>query len=124
MTNREFYNAIIAGEMSEEVRAQVIEHANTELTKLDERNRARAEKPSKTQEANEPIKAKIREFLLAEEEWQTASMISEALEISVQKASALCRQMVADGFLTVQEIKVPKKGKQKAYMLTARENDN
>lgn len=41
----------------------------------------------------------------------------EACEISVQKASALCRQLVEEGALTVQEIKVSKKGKQKAYAI-------
>ena len=109
MTNREFYNAIISNAITEEV----IAHAQNSLVKLDERNAKRANTPSKTALANEPIKAKIVEVLTNEP--QTASEIASKVEISTQKASALCRQLVADEVLTVEEVKVPKKGKQKGY---------
>ena len=112
MTNREFYNAIIEGAMTEEIKA----HAVAEIEKLDKRNASRSSKPTKAQLENEPIKEKILE-LLDGKEATTASMIAEGLEISVQKASALCRQMVEAGKLKVEEIKVPKKGMQKAYSI-------
>ena len=44
-----------------------------------------------------------------------ASAVAGELEISTQKASALCRQLVADGELNVTEVKVKGKGKQKGY---------
>ena len=106
MTKREFLNAVIA--LNDEVTS---EFAKTELEKMDVRNANRKDKPSKTAIANEPIKAKIAEVLTSEP--QTASVIAEKVGITVQKASALLRQME----VTVSEVKVPKKGKQKAYSL-------
>ena len=112
MTNREFYIAIANNEaLTEEIRA----HATAEIEKLDARNAKRAEKPSKTAVANEPIKANIVKVL--EDGGKTASDIATALEISVQKASALCRQLADAGQVTATEVKVPKKGKQKLYTL-------
>lgn len=114
MTNREFFTAIAAMEnLSEEL----IQHAEAELEKLDRRNAARAAKPSKAQKENEPIKEEIVKFLTEKGGLRTASEVMEACKISVQKASALCRQLVEEGALTVQEIKVPKRGKQKAYAI-------
>ena len=107
MTNREFFNAVIANEITEEVIAK----AHEEVAKLDKRNADIKDKPSKKSVENEPIKAKIAEVLTTEP--QTASTIAEKVGISTQKASALLRQME----VTVSEVKVPKKGKQKGYSL-------
>ena len=49
MTNREFYNAVIANTITEDV----IAHASEALVKLDERNAKRASKPSAKQKENE-----------------------------------------------------------------------
>lgn len=111
MTNREFYKAIANGEMNEELKQFAIEG----IAKLDHRNENRSAKPSKTAIANEPIKANILNLVTSENKRMLASEIGEKLEISTQKASALLRQLVADGKLDVTEIKVVKKGVQKAY---------
>lgn len=114
MTTREFLTTIISmPNISDELK----EYAKGELKKLDKRNAARAAKPTKAQKENEPIKEEIVKFLTEKGGFHTASEVMEACEISVQKASALCRQLVEEGTLTVQEIKVPKKGKQKAYAI-------
>ena len=115
MTNREFYTAIINGTITEDV----IAHASDAIVKLDERNAKRASKPSKKSVENEPIKAKIAEYLgrTDEHDFATASEIATELELSTQKVSALCRQMVADGLLTVVDVKVKGKGTQKGYSL-------
>lgn len=113
MTNREFLNAVINAEISDELTAQ----AQDMLAKLDARNAKRAATPSKSAVANEPIKAKIVELLSGATELMTASQVGESLEISTQKASALLRQMVEVGTLISEEVKVPKKGKQKGYTL-------
>ena len=97
MTKREMYEAIINGNVNEEV----IEMAKSEIIKMDEKNAKRKNTPSKVAIANEPIKAKIKEILTHEP--QSASEVAEKVEISVQKASALLRQI--DG-LAVCEIKV------------------
>lgn len=108
MTKREMFEAIVNGNVTDEV----VEMARVEIEKLDARNAKRRNTPSKTAVANEPIKAKIVEVLT--DEPQTASEIATKVEISVNKASALLRQI--DG-LTVTEVKVKGKGKVKGYAL-------
>ena len=90
--------------------------ATEAIAKLDKRNASRSSKPSKTAIANEPIKVSIMEYVTAHAN-ALASDIAVACEISTQKASALCVQMVKDEVLTVCEVKVPKKGKINAYSL-------
>lgn len=112
MTNREFFNAIVNGELNDEV----IEKAKSEIVKLDERNAKRASKPSKKSIENEPIKESIANHLV-DGEGHLASEIASGLGLSVSKVSALCRQMVADGVLTVEDVKVKGKGMQKSYSI-------
>lgn len=111
MTNREFYNAIINGTMNEEIQ----NFAKEAIQKMDERNEKRTSTPSKTSIENAPIKKKIVEFITERNEFCIASAIAEAIEISTNKASALCRQLVSDGELIEKEVKIPKQGKRKAY---------
>lgn len=114
MTNREFFMGIAS---MTNIDPELVAHAEMELEKLNKRNAARAAKPSKSQKENEPVKAEILNFFEENEGFHVASEISTTLGISVQKASALCRQMVEEEKLTVKEVKIPKKGKQKAYCL-------
>lgn len=116
MTKREFLQAVIA---TETVAVNVKEFAQSEIKKLDARNASRSSKPTKAQIENEPIKKKIVELLTEVGEKYVASAIAEKVEISTQKASALCRQLVDEGKLQVEEVKVPKKGRQKAYSVIA-----
>ena len=112
MTYREFYTAIVNGEMNEELQA----FATEAIAKLDTRNANRKARPSKVAEANEPIKAQILEFL-ANGETHIAKEIGEAIGISVFKASALCGQLTNDGKVVATEVKLPKVGKRMAYTL-------
>ena len=111
MTNREFFTAVIASVDNDELKA----FATDAIAKLDVRNAKRASKPSKKSIENEPIKASIREFLT--DGSHLASEIAKGLDLSVSKVSALCRQMVSDGLLTVEDVKVKGKGTQKSYSL-------
>ena len=124
MTKREFLNEVIAviDGTSEVNVLELKEFAKAEIVKLDERNANRSSKPTKTQIENEPIKEKILEILSTGER-MVASAIAERLEISTQKASALCRQLVESKKLKVEDVKIPKKGKQKAYMVNAAANE-
>ena len=108
MTNREFYNAVIA----ETENKELAEFAVNALEKLDARNAKRASKPSKTQIENEPIIKAIAELLTSEP--MRASEIAEACGISTQKASALVKKV--DGVQSV-DVKVKGKGTQKGYFL-------
>lgn len=112
MTTREFLNTVITSAINDEM----TEKAQALLAALDKRNEQRKSKPSKVAVANEPIKASIVEFVTANGQ-KVSSEIAEGLNISTQKASALCRQLVEDGVLKSEEVKVPKKGKVKAYTI-------
>lgn len=111
MTNREFLTAVVA---IENVPADIKEHAEAAIAKMDATNEARKNKPSKKATENAPIMEQIVNEILTSEA-QTASAIAEAAGISVQKASALLRQLVDAKRATVTEVKIPKKGTQKAY---------
>ena len=118
MTKREFLNEVIAviDGTSEVDVLELKEFAKAEIVKLDERNANRSAKPTKAQIENKSIKEKILEVLSTEER-MVASAIAEKVEISTQKASALCRQLVESNKLKVEEEKIPRKGKQKAYSI-------
>ena len=108
MTQRDFYNAVIATVDNDELKA----FATDAIAKLDERNAKRASKPSKTQIANEPIIKAIASVLT--DEPMLASKIAELCEISTQKASALVKKV--EGVQSV-DVKVKGKGTQKGYFL-------
>ena len=124
MTKREFLNEVIAviDGTSEVDVLELKEFAKAEIVKLDERNANRSAKPTKAQIENKSIKEKILEVLSTEER-MVASAIAERLEISTQKVSALCRQLVESKKLKVEDVKIPKKGKQKAYMVNTAANE-
>lgn len=119
MTRREVYNAVLNGNTSEEV----LNWFRAELSKMDTANEKRKTQPSKKEQENLPIKNDIF-ALLSERGSMVASAIGEALEISTSKASALCRQMVDDGLLTVAEVKSSKKGGGKVKQYTAIKDEN
>ena len=121
MTKREFLNAIVAGNVTDEIKA----FAEKEIASLDARNAKRASTPSKNQQANVAIKKELVEKRASSDDYRTAGEIASLFGldeegkavISVQKASALLRQLVADDVAEVTDLKVPKKGKQKGYKL-------
>ena len=116
MTNREFYTAVIA---IENAPADIVEYAQAAIVKMDETNAKRKEKagdkPSKKALENAPIIESITAVLSTEV--QTAATIAEAVGISVNKASALLRQIVASGVAVSTDVKVAGKGSVKGYAL-------
>lgn len=119
MTNREFLNAVIALSASEEI----TEHAKAMIASLDKRNAARTSKPSKTQLENAPIKEAILGVIAEMNAEVSASELHERLNISVQKASSLCRQLVEEGKLSKGERKDKGKGLVKVYSLAEDSSD-
>ena len=114
MTNREFYNAIINANINDEVTA----HAEAALAKLDATNEKRKANPAKNTkkaEENAPIVAAIREALTVEA--QTASQIGAIVGVSHNKVTPLVKGLVAEGYATVTDIKIPGKGSCKGYSL-------
>lgn len=119
VTRRAVYTAIQKCDVPDWVRTWV----EGELNKMDVANANRQSKPSKKDKENQPIKEAIF-TLLSEKGSMVASTIGEVLEISTSKASALCRQMVEDGRLSVAEVKSPKKGGGKVKQYTAIEPED
>lgn len=108
MTNREFFKAVIANEITEEV----IAHAESEITKLDARNAKRASTPSKIQKENAPLIAKVATLLTSEP--KLASELAKEMGLSTQKVTPLVKAV--EGVQSV-DVKVKGKGTQKGYFL-------
>ena len=111
MTMRKYHEAVLA---IPGCPADVAEKARAEIAKLDATNAKRTEKAKEKSAENKPVKDAIFQFLLSNGT-KTSPEIAEGVGITTSKASAMCRQMVDDGQLTVDEVKIPKKGKLKAY---------
>ena len=115
ITLRQYHEAVISGNITD----AIIAKARAEIAKLDATNAKRAEKAAEKAKENDPIKNAIYN-LLVENGAMVASEIGAALttpeaEITTSKASSMCRQMVEERRLTVEDIKVKGKGKVKQY---------
>lgn len=112
MTKREFLNSIINGTLNDET----AEFAAKELAQIDAGLEKRRNTLSPTQEANLKLVELVVEALT--EEPMTATQVYElSIEgvTSVQKASSLLRMAAKSDLVTVSEVAVKGKGKQKAY---------
>lgn len=115
MTKREFFEAIAK---LDGIDSELCLFAEKEIAKMDERNAKRRTAATVSAKAieNKEFKESICEFLKTVDAPVIAKAIGEAVEISTQKASALCRQLVEDEKLVASEEKV-KGRKVKAYAL-------
>ena len=113
MSMKEMLVAVSEGKVDAEVMAK----ASEELVKLDAKAKAKAEKAkSKKAEADAPLLAAVMEYM-ADKEGVLASEVSALLEVSVSKASALLKALVAEGVAEASDVKVAKVGVRKAYKL-------
>ena len=114
MTEREMLTAVVNGTINEEVIAK----AQAMIETKDAANAKRREKESKKAQENAPLKERIIAEILATEP-KTATVVAKEFGegMSVQKASALLRQIVEAGKAVQSEVKVAGKGVQKAYAL-------
>lgn len=113
MTNRDFFNAVINANISDELS----DFAKSEIEKLDARNDKRRNTMTKEQKANEEIKGQILDFIGNGR--MVASEIANGLSLSTQKVSALCKQLVESDKLSVEDVKVKGKGTVKGYAVKA-----
>ena len=120
MTKREFFVAVSEGKMTEEMQAMAAEF----LTKMDAQMEARKGKVSAKEQEKRDANVALAHRVAAEilcSEAKTATDVAAELsalldeEIKVQKASSLCRKAVELGLAVATEVKIPKKGQQKAY---------
>lgn len=112
MTNREFYNAVIATTEDAEVKA----FAESAIAKMDERNEKRKTTMSPTQVENEALKEKFIAFL-AENGQKSAAEVGAEFKVSTSKASSLLSQAVTAGTVGAVEVRVKGKSKHKEYFI-------
>lgn len=129
MTKRELYTTMAdyfrggkTFETSEDAEAFMNEAAalcDKEIASLDTAAARNVKRRQEKAEENAPLFEAVEQLLAdkvgTEEKGVTASDAAAALDISVQKASSLLRQLVADGKANVEDAKIPKKGTQKFY---------
>ena len=114
MTNREAYNVVISGVITEDL----VAWAQENLDKMDAANEKRRNTVSKAEIANAPIREQIVSEILGTE-LKTASMIAAEMggEITHNKVTAVLKKAVEDGTVVKEYVKVAGKGTQKGYRL-------
>lgn len=112
MTNREFLTAI-AG--MAETHSELAEFALSQIEKMDNALTARKEKNAQKPDENAELRAQIAGVLTVE--IKTTADIAGIVGVSVPKASAQLRKLVASGVAVASDVKVPGKGLQKGYAL-------
>ena len=119
MTNREFFVAIAS---NTNLTADLREHAQAQVDKMDASNAKNRGKESKTYKANLPLMAEVLE-LLADKPMLTSevsiAMSTEERPISTSKASALLRTLEGEGKVTSVKIKVKGKGEQTLWTVVS-----
>ena len=123
MTNREFFVAI---SKCADLSADLREHAQTQLDKMDASNAKNRGTQGKTYKANIPLFAEVL-ALLAEKPLFTTevalAMSTEERPISNSKASGLLRTLEGEGKVTSVKVKVKGKGEQTQYTIVVAEDD-
>lgn len=117
MTSRDFFKAIANNET---VGAEYREYAENALRKLDDKNAAHRNKTLKADAKKEAENRELKSHILnalTEVEIAVSPKIAEKVGISTQKASALLRQLVEEGYVTKQEVTVKGKGKLWGYSI-------
>ena len=127
MTKNELLNMIVEGTV---VTAEMAEKANEMLAADAKAKEARkgkvSEKEQAKRDANEALARRVAAEVLSAEA-KTATDVADELtkmlgeEVKVQKASSLCRKAVELELAVQTDVKIPKKGTQKAYTSVAAE---
>ena len=117
MTNREFFVAIAS---NTNLTADLRDHAQAQVDKMDASNAKNRGTESKTYKANIPLFAEVL-ALLAEKPLFTTevalAMSTDERPISNSKASGLLRTLEGEGKVTSTKIKVKGKGEQTQYTI-------
>ena len=112
MTMREYYNSILALPNLPE---NLADETRKAIEKLDARNKAKADKPTKTQVENEPIAKAIVEALA------NGGMLGVDLAVAIgqstNKTNGVALNLVKDGTLVKSKVKVKGKGEMTYYEL-------
>lgn len=113
MTRRQRLEAVINGKITEEL----IEDCKRELAKLDVVSAKALEKARSTDHYNEnkALEEKIVE-VLTDEPIQVEDLMKKlGVELTRQRLTAICTNLVREGRIKIVDIKVKGKGKRRAY---------
>lgn len=113
MTKREAYTSVVNGEITEEV----ISYFKEELNKINDRDEARKRTLTPRQQENERIKEDIINFFNESKGEYFIEDIVSPLNITRQRCSILCNQLVQEEKLLMEDVRVKNKGKRKKYFL-------
>lgn len=117
MTNREFFVAIAS---NTNLTADLRDHAQAQVDKMDAANAKNRGTESKAYKANLPLMAEVLELLTEKPMLTTEvaiAMSTEERPISNSKASALLRTLESEGKVTSVKVKVKGKGEQTQYTI-------
>lgn len=123
MTNREFFVAIAS---NTNLTADLRDHAQAQVDKMDAANAKNRGTESKAYKANLPLMAEVLELLTEKPMLTTEvaiAMSTEERPISNSKASALLRTLEGEGKVTSVKVKVKGKGEQTQYTIVISEDD-
>lgn len=108
MTRRQRLEAVINGEITEEL----IESCREELEKLN----AQGAEPTENQRRNAEIGEVILGLLADGSHLQIEAIMAQLqVEMSRQKITSICTNLIREGKLKSEDVKVSGKGKRKAY---------
>ena len=117
MTRRERLEMIIRGEITPEL----VEECKEELNKLNERGATALakSKESKQYKENKVYEERVCEFLKnAEEPVQVGEILAEvAPQLTRQRMTAICTNLVREGRIYAVDVRVKGKGKRRGYMV-------
>lgn len=107
MTYREFYNAVLNANISDEMNETAVEF----LSKLDSRNEKRKSTETKEKKEVAARRDAVLEFLRENEGVFTRDQIAEAIGIDATKVSGACKTLVDGGLVKKTEVKIDKSRK-------------
>lgn len=115
MTQREFFTAVAEANVSEEITA----YANAQVTKLDERNKAKKNETSARQSANKELAEKILTRMENGVTYTAAEIVGFGVDgvVSTQKATPLMKILAENGQVTITDVAIKGKGKVKGYTI-------
>ena len=113
MTRRQRLEAVINGEITDELVADCKE----ELRKMDEYSQKIKERETPQQKENAEIGQKVLEVVKNEELQIEEIKERIGVDITRQRLTAICTNLIRDGKLQSKDVKVKNKGKRKAYYI-------
>lgn len=103
--------------MDSDMDVEYKDFAKAELDKLAKASESKKAKASEKSKAEYEAVKSVYAEVLSKDGVMLASQVADKVGVSVQKAQAVLKKMVAEGVVEVYDVKVAKVGARKAYKL-------